>query len=453
MELPGFGGHLITGVWSLGKEARMGRVSKYPPGFRREAVALAVSSGRSVAGVARSLGISEVTLWNWVKADRERRERAGDPEALTVSEREELKKLRRRVAQQEIDSGDPGEGGRVFREGDEPVIGYRFVHDHRAEYRVTDLCRVTGVSRSGFYAWAKRCPSRRSLADQELLVEAREIHQESRRTYGSPRVHEQLRHRGRRVDRSRVARLMRANRLVEACPHRRGSGDRDTKTVPAGDLLDRDFTAEAPDRKWVADITWFGCVDTRVHLTGVLDLCNRTLVGWSIAEYQTTELVVDALAMAIARRRPGAGLVHHSDRGTQYTSMAFSDRLAQGGLLGSWGTVGDCYDIAAMEPFWATLKKEIRHIHGPWERLCHTQLRTILLDYIEVFYNRQRHHSSLGHPPGLHQPPSRMTTTIRQNNLSTKPGELQTLWAAATWLPLSNSGWIDDTTMGLFRCP
>ncbi len=140
------------GVWSLGKEARVGRVSKYPPGFRREAVVLAVSSGRSVAGVARSLGISEGTLWNWVKAD---------PKALSVSEREELKRLRRRVVQQEIDLGDSGEGGRVFREGDEPVIGYRFVPDHRAEYRVTDLCRVAGVCRSEFYAWAKRHSSRR----------------------------------------------------------------------------------------------------------------------------------------------------------------------------------------------------------------------------------------------------------------------------------------------------
>ncbi len=332
------------GDQSLGKEARMGRVSKYPPEFRREAVALAVSSGRSVAGVARSLGISEGTLWNWVTADREQRERAADPEALSVSEREELKRLRRRVAQQEIDSGDSGEGGRVFREGDEPVIGYRFVHDHRAEYRVTDLCRVAGVCRSGFYAWVKRRPSRRSLADQELLVEIREIHQESRRTYGSPRIHEQLRHRGHRVGRNRVARLMRANRLVGACSPRRRH-DPGTKTVPAGDLLDRDFTAEVPDRKWVADIGSFGCADTRVHLAGILDLCDRTLVGWSIAEHQTTELVVDALAMAIARRRPGAGLVHHSDHGTQYTSMAFGDRLAQADFVGSWGSVGDCYDF------------------------------------------------------------------------------------------------------------
>ncbi len=276
------------------------------------------------------------------------------------------------------------------------MIGYRFVHDHRAEYRVTDLCRVAGVCRSGFYAWAKRRPSRRETSDAELLVEIREIHQTSRRTYGSPRIHEQLRRRGHRVGRNRVARLMRANRLVGACSHRRRR-DPGAKTVPAGDLLDRDFTAEAPDRKWVADITSFGCADTKVHLAGILDLCDRTLVGWSISEHQTTDLVVDALTMAIARRRPEPGLIHHSDHGTQYTSMAFGDRLAQADFVGSWGSVGDCYDNAAMESFWATLKKEIRHIHGPWEHLHHTRLRIILFDYIEVFYNRQRHHSSLGH--------------------------------------------------------
>ena len=275
------------------------------------------------------------------------------------------------------------------------MTGFRFVNDHQAEHSVTDLCRVTGVSRSSFYAWSTRKPSARQRANDELLDKIREIHERSRRTYGAPRVCGQLRRNGDRVGRHRVARLMRADGLVGAHARRKWRRGND-KMVPAPDLLQRDFTAERSDLRWVADISEFHCNDGKLYLAGIRDLHDHSLVGWSMGERQTTDLVVAALVMALGRREPSDDLLHHADHGCQYTSIEFTNRLADWGLAGSYGSVGDCWDNAAMESFWATLKKELRHIHGPLEQFTRSQLRTILFDYIEVFYNRSRHQQGLG---------------------------------------------------------
>lgn len=274
------------------------------------------------------------------------------------------------------------------------MIGFRFVDDHQADYRVTDLCRVAGVSRSGFYAWKQRPPSPRAVENAGLLVEIREIHERSRRTYGAPRVCGQLRRSGHRVGRHRVARLMHDDGLVGAHARRKWRRGND-RMVPAPDLLQRDFTAAHPDLRWVADLSEFRCIDGKLYLAGIRDLCDRTLVGWSMGERQTTDLVVAALVMALGRRHPTDELVHHADHGCQYTSIEFTNRLADWGLAGSYGSVGDCWDNAAMEAFWATLKKEIRHIWGPIEKMTRSELRTVLFDYIEVFYNRSRHQQAL----------------------------------------------------------
>ncbi|QYG95851.1 IS3 family transposase (plasmid) [Iamia sp. SCSIO 61187] len=277
------------------------------------------------------------------------------------------------------------------------MTGFRFVDEHQAEYRISDLCRVAGASRSGFYAWRSRGPSERHLADAELLGEIRAIHEASRGTYGAPRVRGQLRRRGRRVSRKRVARLMATNGLVGAHSRRRWRRGRHPAMVPAPDLLNRDFTAPHSDLRWVADITEFACCDGKLYLAGIRDLHDRGLAGWSMGERQTTDLVVAALVMALGRRRPAGELVHHADHGPQYTSVEFTNRLADWDLAGSYGSVGDAFDNAAMETFWATLKREIRHIWGPWETLTRSELRTILFDYIEVFYNRRRHQTGLDH--------------------------------------------------------
>lgn len=274
------------------------------------------------------------------------------------------------------------------------MIGFRFVDDHQAEYPITDLCRVAGVCRSGFYAWRTREASARAVANAALLTEIREIHRNSRRTYGAPRVWGQLRRNGHCVGRHRVARLMRTDGLVGAhARKRRRKGH--PAMAPAPDLLERDFTATAPDLQWVADISEFGCLDGKLYLAGIRDLCDHTLVGWSMGERQTTDLVVNALVMALGRRDPSDELVHHADEPGQYTSVEFTNRLADWGLAGSYGSVGDCFDNAAMEAFWATLKKEVRHIWGPIENSTRSQLRTILFDYIETFYNRSRHQRGL----------------------------------------------------------
>ena len=275
------------------------------------------------------------------------------------------------------------------------MIGFRFVDEHKADYPVVDLCRVAGVSRSGYYAWRSRGPSKRAVADSELLEAIREIHEKSRGTYGAPRIRGQLRRAGHHASRHRGARLMRTEGLVGAHGRRTWRKGRHPAQVPAPDLLERDFTAKRSDLRWVADISEFGCCDGKLYLAGIRDLHDHTLVGWSMGERQTTDLVVAALVMALGRRNPTSELLHHADHGCQYTSMEFTNRLADWGVAGSYGSVGDCFDNAAMEAFWATLKKEIRHIWGPIDALTRSEMRTILFDYIEVFYNRSRHQVGL----------------------------------------------------------
>ena len=196
------------------------------------------------------------------------------------------------------------------------MIGFRFVHDHQAEHRVTDLCRVAGVSRSSFYAWSKRPPSPQRVANDELLVKIRQIHEDSRCTYGAPRVWGQLRRGGDRVGRHRVARLKRQDGLVGAHARKKWRKGNDTRRVPAPDLLQRDFTAERSDLRWVADISEFRCVDGKLFLAGIRDLHDHSLVGWSMGQRQTTDLVV-ALVMALGRREPSDHLLHHADHGCQ----------------------------------------------------------------------------------------------------------------------------------------
>ncbi|MFN8185949.1 MAG: IS3 family transposase [Gaiellales bacterium] len=241
---------------------------------------------------------------------------------------------------------------------------FRFVADHRHEYPVKRLCRLAEVSRSGFYAWCKRPPSRRALVDAALLAEIEQIHHDSRRTYGAPRVHGQLARRGVCVGRKRVARLMRAEQLVGVNPRRKWRRGR-PDIAPAPDLLQRDFAATRPNQRWVADIAEFPTDEGTLYLAGVRDLCDRSLVGWATGAHPDAELVVDALTMALWRSTPDPeGLIHHADRGPQYTSLDLCSAATLAGLKVSFGSTGDCYDNAAMETFWSTLKREIRWIRG-----------------------------------------------------------------------------------------
>jgi putative transposase len=253
---------------------------------------------------------------------------------------------------------------------------------------------VLGVSTSGHHAWSARPPSQRSIDDATITAAITHVWERSRRTYGAPRVHVELRlDHGIRWGRKRVARLMR-DVGIEGVHRRkrRGLTRRDLTAVAPADLGERDFRPTAPDRLWVADITqqWTG--EGWLYLAVVIDAFSRRVVGWAMAAHLRTELVLDAFNMAVWNRRPDDGLVHHSDHGCQYTSLAFGRRLREAGIVGSMGTVGDCYDNAAAESFFATLKTELLS-RRPWA--TRGEATTAIFDYIEAFYNRRRRHSTL----------------------------------------------------------
>ncbi len=270
---------------------------------------------------------------------------------------------------------------------------FRFIRAEKATFPISLLCRCLGVSRSGFHAWEGRCPSDRALADLWLSEQIRRIHERSRSTYGSPRVHLELRHQGIRVSRKRVERLMRQADLSGLVKRRRG---RTTIRVPgvrtAPDLVERDFRAEAPDRLWTADITYVRTWEGFLYLASVIDCFSRRVVGWSMSDSLEARLVVDALEMALQRRRPKPGLVHHSDQGSQYVALVFSQRCREAGIETSMGSRGDCYDNAVCESFHATIKKDLLHRRS-WP--TKQEARTAIFDYIESFYNRERRHSTI----------------------------------------------------------
>ncbi len=275
---------------------------------------------------------------------------------------------------------------------------YAFIETEKANHRISRMCRVLKVSKSGFYGWRDRPPSDRARADAMLLEKIARIHRDSRETYGAPRIHFELRVLGVRCARKRVARLMREAGLFGCGGRRRKARttlrSRSERTPPAPDLVERNFTPEAPDRLWVADITYVRTWEGWLYLAFVLDTYSRKVVGWSMSNNLRTELVVDALNMAIYTRRPQPGLIHHSDRGSQYTSVEFGSRLRKEGLLPSMGSVADVYDNSMAESFVSTLKRELIQRHS-WPN--RQTARTAIFEYIEGFYNTRRRHSALGH--------------------------------------------------------
>lgn len=263
---------------------------------------------------------------------------------------------------------------------------------HQAMWPVRTMCRVLGVSTSGYYAWRKRPPSTRATEDAVLTERIKMFHEDSRGTYGSPRIHADLADEGTRVGCKRVARLMRARGLVGVSRRKRiGTTQRSDRARPAPDLVERDFEVTGPDQLWVADITYVPTWAGFLYLSVVMDAWSRRVVGWAMATHLRTELVLEALEMALWRRRPES-VIHHSDQGSQYTSIAFGKRCKDEGVRPSMGSLGDCYDNAMCESFFATLECEL---------LDRTIFRTRpdarrgIFDYIEGFYNPRRRHSAL----------------------------------------------------------
>ena len=273
---------------------------------------------------------------------------------------------------------------------------FRLIEAGKAEHRISRLCKVLGVTRQGFYAWRRRRPSLRQLGDDELKRLIVTIYDGSHQTYGAVRVNDELREdHDVHVGRKRVARLMRDLEIQGVSS--RGAKPRttvaDEKAAPAPDLVERKFTADRPNALWLADITYVPTLEGYLFLGVVMDMFSRKIVGWSMRDDLKAELVVDALAMAVTRRRPPAGLVHHSDRGSQYTSLAFGRTLRESELIASMGSRGDAFDNAACESCISTLKVEWIKRHRYRSR---DEARLSIFQYIETFYNPRRRHSSLG---------------------------------------------------------
>jgi putative transposase len=273
-------------------------------------------------------------------------------------------------------------------------VRFAFIAVEKAGFPVRLLCRVLGVSRAGFYAWHTRESPPHARADERLGLEIAAIHAESRRRYGSPRVHAELGDRGHRVGRKRVARLMRQRGLAGRRRRRfRATTDSRHAFPVAANVLARQFAQAAPDVAWVTDITYIATGEGWLYLAAILDLYSRVVVGWAVSERITRELTLEALDMALRRRRPLPGLLHHSDRGSQYASGDYQTVLAEHGIVGSMSRRGNCWDNAVAESFFATLKVELVP-DAAWA--TRAVARAELFDYIEVFYNGQRRHSSLG---------------------------------------------------------
>jgi transposase InsO family protein len=271
---------------------------------------------------------------------------------------------------------------------------YACIDRRRHHYPVRLMCRLLGVSTSGYYAWRRRPESARAQRDRELLVKIRRVHKASKGVYGSPRVHAELVAEGVCVGRHKVAQLMRTARL-RGCPKRRYrvTTQRDPSHPVARNLLKQNFTADGPNRRWASDITYIPTRQGWLFLAVVVDLYSRRIVGWSMSRWSDRHLVVNALRMAIEARQPAGPLIHHSDRGGQYSSDDFRNELAKHGIDCSMSSTGNCFDNAVVESFFGVLKRE-RVIRVRYRN--REEARADLFEYIEVFYNRKRRHGYLG---------------------------------------------------------
>jgi transposase InsO family protein len=274
-------------------------------------------------------------------------------------------------------------------------LRFAFIEEHERQWALSDLCRVLSVSRSGFHAWRIRGKSMREHQDEQLAVEVVAVHERSRKTYGSPRVHAELRARGVRTGRKRVARLMRAKSLVARCKRRfRRTTDSRHSNPIAPNIVARCFRADAPNQIWVTDVTAIWTLEGWTYLAVMLDLFSRRVVAWAMSESNDTALALDVLREAVRLRRPPHGLIHHSDRGSPYASSDYRAELARHGSVASMSRRGDCWDNAVAESFFATLRAELVD-HQAYA--SPTVAAASISDYIDGFYNISRRHSYLGY--------------------------------------------------------
>jgi putative transposase len=279
---------------------------------------------------------------------------------------------------------------------------YRVIQDHDRRYPIRLMCRALAVSAAGYYAWRIRPESARSVSDRTTLSVIRVIHRESRETYGSPRIWDALVKQGHRIGEHRVARLMRQDGIrAKTVKKWRATTQSQHRFPVAANTLERAFTVEAPNRVWAGDITYVWTLEGWLYLAVLLDLYSRRVVGWAMSQRITVELTEQALTMALAKRAPTAGLLHHSDRGSQYAATSYQRVLDEYGLIPSMSRKGNCWDNACVESFFGTLKRELVYQR---RYVTREEARQDIFEYIEVFYNRHRRHSTLGyHSPAEYE--------------------------------------------------
>ena len=369
--------------------------------YKRQAVDLVASSGRSIGSVAKELGLRDSVLRRWVEQRGARLRadgggaaphNAGDAAVGGPRGGDRSFAARERAA---------AHGARHFKKVDRDLcwsseMRFRFIEDRRADYPVTILCDVLGVSPAGYYAWRTRPESRRSAANRELVDDIKRVHRDTCGRYGSPRIHAELKAQGRGASRGRIERLMRHHgiRAIMARPRRVRTTDSRHDFPIAPNLLERNFTAAAPNQIWLADITYVETDQGWLYLATVMDLYSRKIVGWAMCDHLRADLPLAALRMAISAQRPGAGLIHHSDRGVQYASADYRKVIQSAGFQASMSRKADCYDNAPMESFFHTLKTELVHHRHYATRAEATR---DIFAYIEGFYNRTRRHSAIGY--------------------------------------------------------
>ena len=356
--------------------------------FKAQAVRLVLDEGKSIRATARDLDLTESTCApGW--SGRARTGRTGKT-GLTTAEREELARLRK----ENRSCGrarNPKKSGGLLREP--AAVKFRLIATEKAHHSLRALCRRCDVTRSGFYAWQPRPESPRAARDRQLKVLVRTSFDASRQRYGSPRIHEDLLEQDERVSRKRVIRLMQEDRLKARLRKRfRCTTMSDHDQPVAANLLDRQFTAERPNQRWVGDTTEFVIGESgKLYLAAILDLFSRFIVGWAVSAVNDRHLTIKALEMALKRRCPEAGLLHHSDQGCTYASEDYQRLLDGHGITCSMSRRANCYDNAVMESFFSTVKSELADRFASFG-----EAKMELFDYIEVFYNQRRRHSTLG---------------------------------------------------------
>ncbi|MCK8826569.1 IS3 family transposase [Natroniella acetigena] len=365
----------------------------YSEQFKRETVELSFNSEKTCKEIAEDLGLSYHNLIRWRKEYRDNKDQAfpGQGKQKLSPEQEEIKQLKEelRIAKQERD---------IFKKSSrhipkETKMKYGFIREHRNEFPITRMCQVLGVSRSGYYSWLNRKPSKRKQENYKLKLRIAQIYSESRGSYGSPRIYKQLKKEGFKCNKKRIERLMRVLGLKAIQKRKfRVTTDSNHNLPIKENLLERKFDVTEKNKVWVSDITYISTKEGWLYLAVMIDLYSRKIVGWSMQKRMTKNLVIYALNMAIKRRNPEKGLIVHSDQGSQYASHAFQKLLWQNKFKSSMSRKGNCWDNAVAESFFGTLKTELVY-HNKYQ--TRSQAKQDIFKYIEIFYNRNRLHSTL----------------------------------------------------------